>query len=175
MPTTIDNKQYVLPPSFSDKLAQVNSFLAYKHIQELTSIIPNNSSEFMSNLYIKLLDREQKGLPTIFACIPAPNVKEITQQVIGSSGYYFKLTTIKTGVDFIWHDRVQNTFLFWGSTNYRTTRALNAIWARINKITSRVSQTSVSQTSISQTSVSTLDEPNDTDYSDMPPLVEIDN
>ena len=138
-----------MPPMHND-LIPVNSFMALNHIK---NIAPNVSSDFMIDLYNKLIDRCSSGLPTVFSFIQAPSVKEITQQVIGSDGYYFKLTTIKNGVDFIWHDRDNNLFLFWGPNNFRVTRALNAISWRIRKIT---------------------DQYDDTDYSDMPPLISCD-
>jgi hypothetical protein len=51
---------------------------------------------------------------TTFGYLPAPADPALTKQVIGKDGYYFKLTTNNTGVDFIWHDRKENHFLFWG-------------------------------------------------------------
>lgn len=140
-----------LPPMNND-LIPVNSFMALNHIKD---IAPNVSSDFMLGLYNALLDRYSRGLPTVFSYIQAPNVKEITQQVIGSDGYYFKLTTIKSGIDFIWHDRDNNLFLFWGPSNFRVTKALNAISWRIRKITDQYNV-------------------DDTDYSDMPGLIDCD-
>jgi len=51
---------------------------------------------------------------TTFGYLPAPTDAALTKQIIGRDGYYFKLTTNNTGVDFIWHDRKENHFLFWG-------------------------------------------------------------
>jgi hypothetical protein len=140
--------QVQLPP-IHNELIPVNSFMVLNHIKD---IAPNVSSDFMLTLYNSLLDRYNKGLPTVFGFIQAPCVPEITQQVIGAGGHYFKMTTVKAGIDFIWHDRINNVFLFWGPNNYRLTRALNAISWRIRKITEQYD-----------------------DYSDMPGLVACDD
>jgi len=151
----VQNSCPVLPPPNND-LIPVNSFMVLSHIK---NIAPNVSSDFMIELYNKLIDRYEKGQPTVFSFIQAPTEPAITQQVIGAGGHYFKLTTSKTGVDFIWHDRTNNVFLFWGPNNYRLTRALNAISWRIRKTTEIYHQ------SIED----------DTDYSDMPGLISCNN
>jgi hypothetical protein len=145
-----------LPPINND-LISVNSFMALNHIKNLA---PNVSSDFMLEMYNKFIERYSKGLPTVFSFIQAPSDVGIVQQVIGAGGHYFKLTTINTGVDFIWHDRTQNVFLFWGPNNYRVTRALNAISWRIRKITERSQPILIDD---------------DTDYSDMPGLISYDD
>ena len=141
-----------LPPI--NDLIPVNSFMALNHIKDLA---PNVSSDFMLALYNKFIERYSKGLPTVFSFIQAPSdAGGIVQQVIGAGGHYFKLTTINTGVDFIWHDRTQNVFLFWGPNNYRVTRALNAISWRIRKITERYQHIFIKD---------------EDDYADMPGLI----
>jgi hypothetical protein len=164
---------FVMPP-LSNYLHQVNSGLALQHIRNLTLNMSINTSDFMIDLCQQLIDRESQCYPTVFACIKAPDAKEITQQVIGTDGYYFKLTTIKTGIDFIWHDRDQNMFLFWGPNNFRTQKALIAITNRIRKITNIMHDANTTPdataTAYADAIASSAD---DTDYSDMPPLVEI--
>lgn len=67
---------------------------------------------------------------TTFGYLPAPTDAALTKQIIGKDGYYFKLTTTNTGVDFIWHDRKENHFLFWGPKAC-VVRAMKIIQSRI--------------------------------------------
>jgi hypothetical protein len=69
---------------------------------------------------------------TTFGYLPAPANVDLTKQIIGKDGYYFKLTTINTGVDFIWHDRKENHFLFWGP-KVCVVQAMKIIQSRIRK------------------------------------------
>jgi hypothetical protein len=135
-------------PYMNNEFIPVHSFVALNHIKELTSSV-TIAPDFMLNLYNKLINRHNTFCPTIFTHIPAPENSDITRQVIGSNGYYLKMTTTITGVDFIWHDREKKLFLFWGQNNYGVVRALNAIQRRIKLVTERY----------------------ETDYSDMPPLI----
>lgn len=68
-----------------------------------------------------------------FGYIPAPPQNEITRRIIGKDGCFLKMTTTLSGVDFIWHDRVTNTFLFWGLSTSNIVKAMNAIRWRIQK------------------------------------------
>lgn len=70
---------------------------------------------------------------TSFGYIPAPPNVDMVKQIIGIDGYYFKLTTTKCGVDFIWHDRATNEFHFWGEFS-RCIKAMNEIRYRICKV-----------------------------------------
>jgi len=63
--------------------------------------------------------------------------QNIIRQVIGRGGCYFHLTTQNTGIDFIWHDRAQNKFFFWG-TKYPLIRAMKIIDKRISMVTQRM-------------------------------------
>jgi hypothetical protein len=151
-------------PNMNNELIPVHSFVALNHIKDLTALV-NIAPDFMVTLYNTLINRHNTFCPTVFTHIPAPVNSDITRQVIGLNGHYFKLTTTTTGIDFIWHDRENNIFLFWGQNNYRVTRALNAIRRRIQNVTERYEKNSAA---------AVQDEEDDTDYSDMPPLVSCD-
>ena len=94
---------------------------------------PNDDDKFIDNLKIKLSDSE--GV-VYRASIDAPTDVVITKKVIGRSGYYFRLTTDKTGVYFIWHDRVINKFIFWGE-EYNVKQAMGVLNYRIKIVTQR--------------------------------------
>ena len=164
--TVAQDKPFKLTP-IKYELLQVDSFAALNHIRHLTS---NNSTsiapEFIDNLCNTMIYRAHNGLPSTFGYWPAP-MKEITQKVIGSNGYYFKLTTNTSGADFIWHDREHGMFLFWASNNFRIVKAMNSIRWRINKYSSL---TPVKLYVVDVPKVG--DEEDDFDYSDMPALIE---
>ena len=119
--------------SIKYNLIPINSYQALLHIRDLTADVSNISPEFMNSLYNKMIDRFNIERPTVFSYLPAPASSEVSKKVIGGGGYYFKLTTTNCGVDFIWHDRMNNSFLFWGPSNFRLIRALNIIRSRILK------------------------------------------
>jgi hypothetical protein len=152
-------------------LMPVNSNAALNHIRHLTSQNPTSiAPEFMTNLCNTMLYRAHYVLPTVFGYLPAP-MKEVTQQVIGTDGYYFKLTTNTSGADFIWHDREHGMFLFWASNNFRIVKAMNAIRWRINKYTNL---TPVKLCVVDVPKVEGDVAEDDFDYSDMPELIECD-
>ena len=107
------------------------------------------SQEFKDNLLQNLANRptelydEQGRLNKDATCrgflnVPDCDTQEgidIIRQVIGKGGCYFHMTTDNTGIDFIWHDRAQNKFFFWG-TKYSLIRAMKIISRRLeNKMT----------------------------------------
>ena len=64
------------------------------------------------------------------------NSTEIPNAVIGKGGCYFHLTTTNTKIEFIWHDRAQNRFFFWG-TKFPLIKAMNIILHRITLVSQR--------------------------------------
>ena len=170
VPLALANPFKLTPMKY--ELLQVDSNAALNHIRHLTSQNPTSiASEFMDNLCNTLIYRAHYVLPTIFGYWPAPT-KEITQQVIGTDGYYFKLTTNSSGADFIWHDREHGMFLFWASNNFRIVKAMNAIRWRINKykLLEPVRMVVVDVPKVEREG----QEEDDFDYSDMPELIECD-
>jgi hypothetical protein len=162
----IPNKPFKLTPIKYD-LMPVDSFAALNHIRHLTSSNPTSiSSEFMLHLVNGLIDRANRGQKSIFGYFPAPT-KEITKKVIGTDGYYFKVTTNTSGADFIWHDREHGMFLFWASNNFRIVKAMNAIRWRINKYSLPYFKLAVEEVPKVEGAVE-----DNFDYSDMPELIE---
>ena len=80
------------------------------HIARLTE----RFSKLDAHFTYWLINRIGSRAATTFGYLPAPLASETCKQVIGKDGCYFKMTTVNTGVDFIWHDRTENHFLFWG-------------------------------------------------------------
>ena len=98
------------PPPQWFELSYGESKPVLDHIAYLTQ----QFSVLDANFTYWLIDRIGRRRFTTFGYLPAPPNADVAKQVIGADGYYFKLTTNNTGVDFIWHDRVKNNFLFLG-------------------------------------------------------------
>jgi hypothetical protein len=103
---------------------------ALGHIVRLTNRFQGMDKHFVYQLQMKIGSR----LTTTFGYLPVPLEASKVKQVIGKDGYYFKLTTNNTGVDFIWHDRVENFFCFWGAKE-NVLQAMRIIQGRVNKYT----------------------------------------
>ena len=102
------------------------------------------SDEFRDNLLQTLNSRpnDETGTRRGFINVPDSTTQAglgIIRQLIGRGGCYFHLTTENTGIDFIWHDRAQNKFFFWG-TKYPLIRAMKIIDSRIRNVTERMAQ-----------------------------------
>jgi hypothetical protein len=69
-----------------------------------------------------------------FGYIPAPPNEFIARQVVGKDGFFFKKTTYTWDIDFIWHDRTNNVFLFWGEDKFNLIKAMDSIRWRIYKL-----------------------------------------
>lgn len=167
------NEDFKLINMKYDTLTNVNSYSALKHIIELS--LASIDMLFMQQLYNSLVCRELRQRHTVFAYIPAPTDTEVIQRVIGKNGYYFKLTTQKCGVDFIWHDREHDMFLVWGSSNYKVVKALNCINYRIVKANEILNnyylQEHVQRQQEQDWKTQQTYDDDDEDYSDMPELI----
>ena len=167
--TATENDNFNLIPIKYD-IRAVDSYAALMHIRYLSDNITNVSPEFVIELYNTFIDRSRNRRPTMFGYMDAP-CKEITKQVIGSDGYFFKLTTVKCGIDFIWHDRENGTFLFWGPSNFRTVKAMNAIRYRIKKLSvEEVAANEVASTEVASNEVASNEVAG---AADMPPLIQM--
>ena len=116
------------PPMHYD-LHKADAAFVYSHIKELTKN-DTVASEYLEQIK-PLMFAQQK--PVVFGYIPAPPVEQIVKQVIGAKGYFFKMTTVVSGVYFIWHDTEANMFLFWGPSTFKIVKAMNSIRWRIFK------------------------------------------
>ena len=110
------------PYSNQDALAQINTLtnnfdpqygISNDFVQQISNTLSVDGTLFQGFLY-------------------APTDPNITRQVIGKAGCYFHLTTQNCGIQFIWHDRSTNKFLFWGQ-KYPLIRAMKIIHSRITK------------------------------------------
>lgn len=63
----------------------------------------------------------------------SPENMDILKQVIGRNGCYFIRTTQECDLDFIWHNRDNNTIEFWGPKD-SINKAVGVIERRVNKI-----------------------------------------
>ena len=93
----------------------------------------NLTQEFQDNLTQSINSRDTtfRGFLDVSSYHP-----DIIKQVIGKGGCYFHLTTTNTKIEFIWHDRAQNRFFFWG-TKFPLIKAMNIILHRIILVSQR--------------------------------------
>lgn len=110
------------------QLLEGNAEQAFAHITRLTNQFQGLTEQFVYDLKMRLQSRPV----TTFGYLPVPMAANNVKQIIGKDGCYFKLTTNNTDVDFIWHDRVENYFCFWG-TKECVLKAMRIILGRINK------------------------------------------
>ena len=142
MPTSTFDKsekssQQIMVPPMKYDLVQGTSNNVMGHLNSLNIItttaagpVQDSIERFKETLRL----RHEKKHFTTFGYIPAPPDSDVTRQVIGKDGHFFKMTTTLCEVDFIWHDRVNQMFLFWGSSTFKVVKALNSIRWRIHKI-----------------------------------------
>jgi len=116
---------------------EISNAQCLNEIREYTSdfekIGQNDDGKFIDSLKVKLAELDgvvYKGT------IDASDNVVITKKVIGRGGYYFRLTTEKTDVYFIWHDRSLNKFIFWGE-EYNVKQAMGVLNYRIKIVTQR--------------------------------------
>jgi hypothetical protein len=119
-------------------LSQGNSSLTLAYIGHLTKGFSVLEQPFSFALQENIRAR---STDTVFGYLPSPSPSEqnprVLRNIIGSNGYFLKLTTTLHGLDFIWHDSFNKVFLFWGPTKRAVSKAMNAIQYRINKITAQ--------------------------------------
>jgi hypothetical protein len=133
--------QKINVPYIHYDIKNVRSDEAMYHIKSIifgNQLTDNENSscewnQFLQWLFQSLQFRHIHKISTYFSYISAPHSEEITKKVIGYDGYYFKMTTNKCGVDFIWHDLVNKRILFWGPTYFSVIKAMNSIRWRITK------------------------------------------
>ena len=122
-------KQQVIAPPMRYELRQFIPSDACEQIEVFTQH-DTNVTDYVKQLKERLL---QRAKPITFGYIPAPPDVDIIKQVIGSDGYFFKMTTTLSGADFIWHNHTTKMFYFWGPTTFSVVKALNSIRWRIQK------------------------------------------
>ena len=107
------------------KLTEMSGGEAYQQVSSFTGMKvkdPNFSMEEMGSCLLRN-DKVYRGF------LYAPTDERITRRVIGENGYFFKMTTENTGINFMWHERSKNIFYFWGH-KYNVINAMNKIYER---------------------------------------------
>ena len=66
-----------------------------------------------------------------------PWSSEVREAVVGAKGHFFKLTVANCGVIFIWHDKIEHEYVFFGSHKSRVVQAMHVIRNRIKKCSLR--------------------------------------
>ena len=118
----------IFVPPMRYNLLLITSHEALSQIGKLTNSFCDLPFDFGQMIQYNIWNRRF----TNYGVLSAPNDVEIIKQIIGINGFNMKLTTVKHGVDFIWHDRAKNEFQFWGE-HQSCVRAMNAIRYRICK------------------------------------------
>jgi hypothetical protein len=136
MNTEQQQQQRIMVPPMHYPLDHIPSSDMPGNFQRLIAIgcFPTDQAKNEANAFLDIVAKNPIINTWVFGYIPAPPHSDITRRVIGKDGYYFKMTTTLSGVSFIWHNRVNNTFLFWGSTNFQVVKAMNAVRWRIHKV-----------------------------------------
>ena len=164
-----EKQMFVVPMKYD--LSQANSAQILFHLESLI-----NSGSFSTEhaieqytVFRKKIEDAPTGSRWTFGYIPAPPHSEVTRRVIGIDGYFFKMTTTLTQVEFIWHDRISKTFFFWGTSNFKVVKALNSIRWRIKKCYETLPPPFPPPSKPTYEEHSDMD--TDTDYDDLPELI----
>jgi hypothetical protein len=107
------------------KLTEMSGGEAYQHIKNLTDMKVKDPNFSMEEMGSSLLRNDVICRGFMYA----PTDERVTRRVIGENGYFFKITTEYTGINFIWHERSKNIFYFWGS-KHNVINAMNKIYER---------------------------------------------
>ena len=176
VPSTVTNKHSKNKKTFSVPqmkydLSRINSEQILRHLDALA-----NSGSFSTeqaieqyNIFRTKIENAPTGSQWTIGHIPAPPNSEVTRRVIGTDGYFFKMTTNLNQIEFIWHDRISNTFLFWGTSNFKVVKALNSIRWRIQKCYETLPPPFPPPSKPTYEEHSDMD--TDTDYDDLPELI----
>ena len=124
----VEMKKKVFVPPMRYPLTKLGCFETIMNIVELTHGLKDLPKDVARAIEKDVCSREF----SYYGFIPAPPSVDMVKQIIGIDGYYLKLTTQKSGVNFIWHDRDRNEFQFWGDYQ-NCIRAMNEIRYRICK------------------------------------------
>lgn len=169
-------QQFMVPPMRYDlKQGTSDNIIGHLDSLKITKIAASPVSESIERFMQTLQTRRENKHYTTFGYIPAPPDSDVTRQVIGTGGHFFKMTTTLCEVDFIWHDRENQVFLFWGSSTFNVVKALNSIRWRIHKIYT-IRQEQQQQQQVQQATMTTQYDVEDisddeSDDDDVPPLI----
>ncbi len=157
-------KKKIMAPPMRYDLRMADASMVYLHIMELTKG-DQAASQYLEQIKPALYSAAPNSI--VFGYIPAPPNADITRQVIGTNGHFFKMTTTCCRIYFIWHDKTANNFLFWGPSTFKTVKAMNSIYWRIVKYCEKAKEEQQEQQQ--------EQEDEDDDYSDLPALISMGN
>jgi len=157
-------QQVSAPPVWFD-LTEISPNQALLDIEKFTNRFENiKDTDFIGQLYDRVnAHYGPYGFSSvIIGYIPAPpkssaNSQDVIKKVIGTQGYWLKLTTQNSGVHFIWYEPVLNNFLFWAPDRRSIVAAMKAIRWRIIKYWEFTYQNTIAE--------------DDDDCADMPELI----
>ena len=118
------------------KLTQMSGGDAFLQIKDFTQMKIKDSDFSMEDMGNRLIRNDFLFRGFMYA----PTDDKITRRVIGENGYFFKITTEYTNINFIWHDRSKNIFYFWGHKE-NVIKAMNKIYERCVNQTKIVNST----------------------------------
>jgi hypothetical protein len=104
----------------------------YAPLEEICEVTNNLSyvPAYFVNLHDDLALRRRVSQ---FGQFFAPSNYAVLNKVNGKYGFFLKKTIKETGIDFIWHDKEREQYLFWSPTKLRLIDAMNRIRSRIIK------------------------------------------
>jgi hypothetical protein len=138
-------KNIIAPPTWFN-LVKISNFDMLSQISYLT----RQFNDLPPDLANWIIYDAQTRPYSFYGTIPAPPSTDLVKQIIGINGYYLKLTTQNSLVDFIWHDRVRNEFQFWGE--YQScVKAMKEIRYRICKYVEMNKETTPALLAVSDT------------------------
>ena len=110
-------------------------FQTTRPIEDMCQV--TNNLQLIGSKYIPILLSRvgQRYWPTIYGTYKAPPAPESLKRVIGSDGYFLKITTQNCNIDLIWYHRDSQQFMFWGPSANAVIQAMNHIRSRIVKYT----------------------------------------
>jgi len=106
----------------------------FKSIRAPTMISNGESKTIDRDRYMDVLlykINNTKGI--YYGVLDAPTDTDMNKKIIGKGGCYFYKTTIENRILFIWHNRENKKYEFWGSSFYGMINSMNAISTRIEK------------------------------------------
>ena len=137
--TTTTTTPTIMPPNWFMLRSDIPTHYAFHHA---VSIVQPDMPSTLQTMGEQFNSRHMRHQFTTFGYMPAPPAKYFSaavKQIIGINGAYLKLTTSQTEIDFVWHDRVSEQFLFWGNRQ-NVINAMKIIRSRIIKYTAAAIQ-----------------------------------
>jgi hypothetical protein len=122
-------------PSIQFDVSSVSTEGAIAIISHLTNTFQMLKPEFVHELLKKLFTRGYAH----YGVLLAPCNVEVNRQIVGLGGKYLRLTTERSGTDFIWHDKNKNAFVFIGG-HREVIRAMYTVNHRIQICSERFYQ-----------------------------------